>query len=82
MPVFTEGEESLLFLWKHPTGKNLVTGALHGKRMIIEDKISGKKFIKGRKVRSKEEEDHDHKESIKKVSLGDYINEIKGYIRK
>jgi hypothetical protein len=47
MPVFTEGEEVLLFLWKHPSGMNLVTGALQGKLTVVQDRATGKKVVQG-----------------------------------
>jgi hypothetical protein len=77
MPVFTPGEESLVFLWKHKTGVNLVTGALHGKRDLFKDKVSGKKALRSEK---------DHKESVndskaKPQLLDDFVKEIKGYMK-
>lgn len=47
MPAFLEGEEVLVFLWKHPSGKNLVTGALQGKLTLVEEKSTGKKLVHG-----------------------------------
>jgi hypothetical protein len=47
MPSFTEGEEVLVFLWKHPTGQNLVTGALQGKLTIVQEKETGRKIVEG-----------------------------------
>jgi len=47
MPNFMEGEEVLVFLWKHPSGKNLVTGALQGKLTIVQEKGTGRKIVQG-----------------------------------
>jgi hypothetical protein len=77
MPAFSEGEESVVFLWKHTSGNNLVTGALHGKLKIYTDKASGKKAVKG-------ERDHE-KPDVKQKSelrlLKDFVEEIKSYIK-
>jgi hypothetical protein len=34
MPSIEEGEEVLLFVWKHPSGRNLITGGVQGKLEI------------------------------------------------
>ena len=77
MPVFAEGEESVVFLWKHPSGDNLVTGALHGKLKVYTDKASGKKAIKS----ERDHEKPDQKEKPKLRLLKDYVEEIKSYIK-
>jgi hypothetical protein len=47
IPSFAEGEEMLVFLWNHPSGKTLVTGALQGKLSIVEEKVTGRKIVQG-----------------------------------
>jgi hypothetical protein len=46
MPVFTDGEEVLVFVWTAPDGRNLVTGGLQGKLDIVRD-AQGQKVIRG-----------------------------------
>ena len=82
MPVFVEGEESLLFLWKNPKGKNIVTGALHGKRTIHKDKNTGRKIILDRKAKHEEEKEPHGKGFAQKRLLNDYVDEIKSYLKK
>jgi hypothetical protein len=77
MPAFSEGEESVVFLWKHPSGNNLVTGALHGKLKIYTDKASGKKAVKS--VGDQEKPNQKDKTEIR--FLDNYVKEIKGYIK-
>ena len=45
MPSFTEGEECVLFLSKHSSGRNLVTGAVQGKLKIYKNPNSGKRLV-------------------------------------
>jgi len=84
MPVFEEGEEALVFLWKHPSGKNLVTGALHGKLRIVEDKTSGQKVLRGEHlhVAGERHADQDIKaESVRKsMLLDDFVKEVKALV--
>jgi hypothetical protein len=47
MPNFREGEEMLVFLWKHPSGMNLVTGAMQGKMSIVTERATGRKVVQG-----------------------------------
>lgn len=47
MPVFVDGEEILVFLWEHPTGKTIVTGGAQGKLEVLVDPISGAKRLRG-----------------------------------
>ena len=70
MPVFIEGEEVVAFIWKHPSGKNLVTGGFQGKLKIEKDKQTGQRTVKGK----------DKTQKPKKVKLDDFINEVKGYL--
>lgn len=87
MPVFREGEEVLLFVWQHPTGKQLIMGGMQGKLSVETDKATGRKTIKGaplqlesvaklQKVTSQEAQ------AVKKVFLDDFLNEVRGYVKK
>ena len=48
MPTFQKGEEVFAFIWKHPSGKNLVTGGYQGKMKINVDPKTGRKSVSGR----------------------------------
>jgi len=69
MPVFAEGEEVFAFIWKHPSGKNLVTGGKQGKMKIEKDKNTGKKKLKG------------DPNKPEKVMLEDFTQKVKGYMK-
>jgi hypothetical protein len=45
MPSFSEGEECVLFLSRHSTGRNLVTGAVQGKLKIYKHPNTGKRLV-------------------------------------
>ena len=45
MPFFTEGEECVIFLSKHSSGRNLVTGAVQGKLKIYKNPNTGKRLV-------------------------------------
>jgi hypothetical protein len=47
MPVFVEGEEVIVFLWRHPDGKNLVTGSVQGKMSVVEREDGRGKMVLG-----------------------------------
>lgn len=47
MPVFVEGEEVVVFVWEHPSGKKLVTGGIQGKLTVVEDQVSRRKMVLG-----------------------------------
>jgi len=86
MPVFVEGEEVLVFLWRHPSGKNLVTGALQGKISLVEDKGTGKKIVYAIPT-EREQKTSLRKRRIektpatKRVFLEDFIKELKSYVK-
>ena len=50
MPAFRKGEEVFAFIWKHPSGMNLVTGGYQGKIQIGVDSQTGRKTIAGRQL--------------------------------
>ena len=69
MPVFMEGEEVFAFIWKHPSGKNLVTGGKQGKMKIEKDKNTGKRKLKG------------DPQKPEKELLEDFTQKVKGYMK-
>ena len=84
MPVFIEGEEVFAFAWKHPSGKNLVTGGHQGKLKIEKDKKTGKKTVQVKDSAELEDapetgKDDKKPKKPKKVLLDDFINEVKGF---
>ena len=85
MPIFEEGEESLVFVWQHPSGKLLVTGAHHGKLRIVKDKKSGKRSIQGGVLDfnpdARKEVGPSLKRGDKQVNLDDFIRAVKTYIK-
>ena len=86
MPIFQEGEEVLVFLWKHPSGKNLVTGALQGKISLVKDKRTGKKIVytiptEGEQKTSLRKRRVEKTPATKRVFLEDFIKELKSYVK-
>jgi len=47
MPVFTEGEEVVVFLTQHSSGVTIVTGGWQGKLEIVEDPETGARRVIG-----------------------------------
>ena len=86
MPVFETGEEVFTFLWKHPSGKNLVTGGYQGKLKIHKDPKTVKRMIIGKSFSGEDPtvklKSLDAKSaSGNKILLDDFINEVKGYLK-
>lgn len=86
MPTFVDGEQVLVFLWHHPSGKNLVTGALQGKMTVVEDKETGKKIVRGgplllRQERAKITPRSAEAPVSRKVLLDDFVKEVKKYVK-
>ncbi len=86
MPVFETGEEVFTFLWKHPSGKNLVTGGYQGKLKIHKDPKTGKRMIIGKSFSGEDStvklKSLDAKSATgNKILLEDFINEVKGYVK-
>ncbi len=85
MPVFIEGEDVFAFVWKHPSGKNLITGGKQGKMKIKKDK-DGKKVVKG--VANGNEQKSAKKEAKveeilppQEMLLEDFTEVVKGYLK-
>ena len=86
MPVFVEGEEVLVFLWRHPSGRNLVTGAQQGKLTVVEDRETGRKILRFSDSLLKQEEGLSKRVVQKKLTqtifLDEFVNELKSYSKK
>ena len=85
MPAFAPGDQFVAFITKHPSGKNLVTGALQGKLTIREDPQTGHRTVlrppSEPASQNKSFQIFDESERrTEKVRLDDFINEVKGYI--
>jgi hypothetical protein len=83
MPVFTEGEEVVAFIWTNPSGKNLVTGGFQGKLKVETDKNSGKRMVLGAGNMDKKEPHSQAPGQIKKaenMQLEDFVGKLKGYM--
>jgi len=86
MPVFRKGEEVLLFIWSHPTGKQLVIGGTQGKFSIETDKTTGKKVVVGVELRADpatglQKTTTQDSKGEKKVFLDDFLSEVRGYVK-
>ena len=84
MPVFTEGEEVMAFIWTNPAGKNLITGGFQGKMKIEKDSKTGKRFIQDVDSTGNSEEQSQAQGQIKKVvkiQLEDFVVKLKGYMK-
>jgi hypothetical protein len=71
MPVFTEGEEVVAFVWRNPSGKNLITGGSQGRLKIRKDDLTGKKVVL---KKEKDEKDADE-------PLESFVAKVKGYAK-
>jgi hypothetical protein len=85
MPAFAPGDQFVAFITKHPSGKNLVTGALQGKLTIREDPQTGHRTVlrppSEPASQNKSFQIFDESERrTEKVRLDDFIKEVKGYI--
>ena len=83
MPVFTEGEEVVVFISKGKTGRNLVTGGFQGKMRIEKDAKTGKRMVQGYYPEGKvdgETKGAGQSGKPEKVALEDFVSELKGYV--
>lgn len=82
MPVFTEGEDVVAFIWTNPSGKNLVTGGFQGKLQIIKDRRTGKRMVEGIGIMDNAELQNLVPGQVKKaikMQLEDFVKKLKGY---
>lgn len=87
MPVFREGEEVLVFVWRHPTGNQLVMGGAQGKLSVKTDKATGRKIIHGAPIQPEsaaglQKAASEQSQTPKRVFLDDFMNEVKSYVKK
>jgi hypothetical protein len=86
MPIFTEGDDVFTFLWKHPSGMNLVTGGTQGKLDIVADQNSGVRLVNKRQpgtstpIRANTQTTPKLKKA-KKTSLDEFSTEVRGYLK-
>jgi len=76
IPLFSEGEEMVAFLWRHPIGITMINGGLHGKKLITRDKRTGKRMIQ-----DTFKSDTPKKPTEQKILLDDYLKHIRSYVR-
>jgi len=84
MPVFTEGEDVVAFIWTSPSGKNLVTGGFQGKMKIIKDILSGKRIIEDVGIMDETDLQHLTPGQVRKalrMKLEDFVAKLKGYMK-
>ena len=85
MPAFRKGEEVFAFVWKHPSGLNLITGGSQGKMHIVTDERSGTRKVSGRQL-SKAVPITTRPQSTRTtakpemVPLDDFTSEVEGYL--
>lgn len=87
MPVFREGEEVLVFVWSNASGKQLVMGGAQGKLSVETDKATGKKIVRGAPLQLEsaaglQKAASEQPQTPKKVFLDDFMNEVRGYVKK
>lgn len=84
MPLFTEGEEVVAFVWTNPAGKNLVTGGFQGKMKIEKDKSTGKRMVTGEGI-TEDPETRDlvpgQVKKAERMQLEDFVVKLKGYAK-
>lgn len=84
MPVFTEGEDVMAFIWTNPAGKNLVTGGYLGKMKVEKDSMTGKRMVHGYDIQEDTESgvlESDKPGKPEKVQLEDFVTKLKGYAK-
>ena len=81
MPVFTEGEEVVAFVWTNPEGKNLITGGYQGRIKIEKDEKTGKRMVEAVGLESEtglEPYSNSKKLRSEKVPLDDFVRKVRG----
>ncbi len=85
MPVFTEGEDVMAFIWTSPSGKNLVTGGFQGKMKIMKDQLTGKRMVEDIGAMDASELLNRAPGQVRKVirmQLEDFVGKLKGYMKR
>jgi hypothetical protein len=87
MPIFSEGEDVLAFIWTNTSGKNLITGGSQGKMRIDKDPKTGKRMVHGSSAAIVNEsewqgfEKPDKSGKPEKAQLEDFVKKLKGYAK-
>ena len=87
MPAFAEGDDVFTFLWRHPSGMNLVTGGIQGKLDIVTDQNSGERVVKKKhpgattSIRANTTTSTSKQKKAKKIPLDEFSNEVRGYLK-
>jgi hypothetical protein len=87
MPIFSEGEDVLAFIWTNTAGKNLITGGSQGKMKIDKDPKTGKRMVHGSSAAIITEsewqgfEKPDNPGKPEKAQLEDFVKKLKGYAK-
>jgi len=81
-PIFVEDEEVVAFIWKNPSGKNLITGGHQGKKRIEKDEKTGSRMVQDPGI----DEDQGtlppgQEKKAEKMQLEDYVTKLKGYMK-
>jgi len=81
-PVFTEGEDVVAFVWKNPSGRNLITGGHQGRMKIEKDSKTGKRFVTDMDdVTETTIQGQENVNKSRKVKLEEYVTKLKGYMK-
>jgi hypothetical protein len=85
MPFFTEGEETVAFVWTNPAGKNLITGGFQGKMKIEKDSKTGNKIVQVNGVMDAADAQiklpPGQVKKAEKMQLEDFVTKVKGYMK-
>lgn len=77
MPVFTEGEEVVAFVWTNRRGRNLPTGGYQGKLKIETDRQTGKRMVDANTM----VEVPGQLRKAERMQLEDFVIKLKGYAK-
>jgi hypothetical protein len=83
-PFFIQDEEVVAFIWKNPSGKNLITGGFQGKMKIEKDEKSGKRYVNDTDEVSENEQANQgsgNENKSSKVELDEFVVKLKGYLK-
>ncbi len=84
MPIFTEGEEVVAFVWTNRSGRNLITGGFQGKMKIEKDSKTGQSFLQGVGIMDDSEAQAQEPGQIKKARkmlLEEFLKKLKSYLK-
>ena len=84
MPIFTEGEDVVAFVWTNRYGRNLITGGFQGKMRIEKDSKTGQSFLQGVGIMDDTEAQIQEPGQIKKARkmlLEEFVKKLKSYLK-